>query len=213
MKNSFKNAIFGLFFALCCIFVLSASSFKGVYVNATEGEIEDVENENVENEETLENEEEGENVDQDVVEGESELGFIEENWKTLVASLLGTLGGVGGLLGFVLKAMKNANSVTNKFKERETEDKEKQEKLGKLSEILTKAETNLENAINKLKESEDKFESKMNELYDLSKDELLDMHKEFENLVKSFKIMVNNNESLVKKGIAEKINAIIDEKE
>lgn len=242
MKNSFKNTIFGLFLALCCIFALSASSFKGVYVNATEGENEEVveeekEQENTEEntektEENTENTEDTENKEDETTENETtedetenteddeeieteeqELGFIEENWKVLVASLLGTFGGVGGLLVFILKAIKSSNSVIGKLKERETEDSDKQEKLTKLSNELTEAESKLNNAISQLKEYETKFENKMEELYDLSKEELLTMHKEFEVLLKSIKLMVNNDENLVKKGIAELINKTINEKE
>lgn len=247
MKNSFKNTIFGLFLALCCIFALSTSSFKGVYVNATEGENEEVveeekeqenteenteeqekeeekteeekqeteentENETTENE-TTEDETENTEDDEEIETEEQELGFIEENWKVLVASLLGTFGGVGGLLVFVLKAIKSSNSVIGKLKEKETEDSDKQEKLTKLSNELTEAESKLNKAISQLKEYETKFENKMEELYDLSKEELLAMHKEFEVLLKSIKLMVNNDENLVKKGIAELINKTINEKE
>lgn len=54
MRRSFKNAILGLFFALCCVFIINTSCFKGIKVNATEVETEEVEN----NEENTENKEE-----------------------------------------------------------------------------------------------------------------------------------------------------------
>ena len=45
MKRKFRNGIFGLFLALCCVFALTSYNFMGVKVSATEGETQETQEE------------------------------------------------------------------------------------------------------------------------------------------------------------------------
>lgn len=220
-KTTFKFTVFGLFLAVFLCFAFLSNNFIGVYANESTDEIleeETVEDEVVEDEVIEEEIVEEEITEDEVVEDtetepSEDLGFLEQYWKTIVASLLGTFGGVGGLLLFVLKFLKTSKNILTDVGEQNTDNKTVKNKIEKVVEKLTLAEENLNKIIQKTEEYEKKLETNANSLFENYGEELKTLEKDFLKFADVMKIVVNNNSELVKKGIAEKVNKIIDEKE
>ena len=210
-KTTFKFTVFGLFLAVFLCFAFLSNNFIGVYANESTDEIleEEVIEDEVVEDETIEDEV----IEETETETSEELGFLEQYWKTIVASLLGTFGGVGGLLWFVIKFLKASKNILTDVGEQNTDNKTVKDKIGKVVEKLTLAEENLNKIIQKTEEYERKLEANANSLFENYGQELKTLEKDFLKFADVMKIVVNNNSELVKKGIAEKVNKIIDEKE
>lgn len=218
---SFRKLVFGLLFGLCCVFAIFSNNLIGVKANENTEEIPG-EEEIVENEENTEEEVEN-NTEEPVVEEEPtqeepiqeevEEGFLEENWKLIVSSLMGTSGGLGVLLYFVLKAIKTAKGVTDSLVTNGETDTKTKNVLSGASKKFEEADKKLTELIAKFEEKQSKAEEKLNKIYEDNKAELNSLMNAFIDLAEAFKIMVNNSDELVKKGVSNRINKIIDKKD
>lgn len=214
---SFRKLVFGLLFGLCCVFAIFSNNLIGVKANENTEEIPG-EEEIVENEENTEEEVEN-NTEEPVVEEEptqeepEEEGFLEENWKLIVSSLLGTSGGLGMLLYFVLKTTKTAKGVIDSLAANGETDTKTKNSLSNASKKFEEADKKLTELIDKFEEKQSKTEDKLNKIYEDNKVELNSLMNAFIDLAEAFKIMVNNSDELVKKGVSNRINKIIDKKD
>lgn len=221
---SFRKLVFGLLFGLCCVFAIFSNNLIGVKANENTEEIPG-EEEIVENEENTEEEVEN-NTEEPVVEEptqeepqeepiqeEVEEGFLEENWKLIVSSLMGTTGGIGALLYFVLKAIKSAKSVSDSLVANGEIDTKTKNVLSGASKKFEEADKKLTELIAKFEEKQNKAEDKLNKIYEDNKAELDSLMNAYMELAEAFKIMVNNSDELVKKGVSNRINKIIDKKD
>lgn len=219
---SFRKLVFGLLFGLCCVFAIFSNNLIGVKANENTEEIPG-EEEIVENEENTEEEvennteepvvEEEPTQEEPVVEEELEEGFLEENWKLIVSSLMGTSGGLGLLLYFVSKAIKTAKGVSDSLVANGETDTETKNSLSNASKKFEEADKKLTELIAKFEEKQSKAEEKLNKIYEDNKVELNSLMNAFIDLAEAFKIMVNNSDELVKKGVSNRINKIIDKKD
>lgn len=222
---SFRKLVFGLLFGLCCVFAIFSNNLIGIKANENTEEIPG-EEEIVENEENTEEEVEN-NTEEPVVEEETtqeeqteepieeelEEGFLEENWKLIVSSLMGTTGGIGALLYFVLKAIKSAKSVSDSLAANGEIDTKTKNILSNASKKFEEADKKLTELISKFEEKQNEAEDKLNKIYEDNKAELDSLMNAFIDLAEAFKIMVNNSDELVKKGVSNRINKIIDKKD
>lgn len=213
---SFRKLVFGLLFGLCCVFAIFSNNLIGVKANENTEEIPGEEEiiENEENtEEEVENNTEEPVVEEPVVEEELEEGFLEENWKLIVSSLMGTTGGIGALLYFVLKAIKAAKGVSDSLVANGEIDTKTKNVLSGASKKFEEADKKLTELIAKFEEKQSKAEDKLNKIYEDNKAELDSLMNAYMELAEAFKIMVNNSDELVKKGVSNRINKIIDKKD
>lgn len=213
---SFRKLVFGLLFGLCCVFAIFSNNLIGVKANENTEEIPG-EEEIVENEENTEEEVENNTEEpvqeEPVVEEELEEGFLEENWKLIVSSLMGTTGGIGALLYFVLKAIKTAKGVSDSLVANGEIDTKTKNVLSGASKKFEEADKKLTELIAKFEEKQNKAEDKLNKIYEDNKAELDSLMNAYMELAEAFKIMVNNSDELVKKGVSNRINKIIDKKD
>lgn len=148
-KNNVDFKFLSLIFVLCCVFIASLISFKGVCVKATTNEI----SENDTTEEVIEEENQEETTEEDVNELVEDLSLEVKDFVLWVVGILSALGVSWGSIATVIKYIKNKVKTANqdlattfeKMEEVKKELKENNITLERAKEQLNQVNTELSN--------------------------------------------------------------------
>lgn len=161
-KNNVNFKCLSLIFALCCVFIASLISFKGVYVKATTNEI----SENDTTEEIIEEENQEETTEEDVNELVEDLSLEIKDFIIMVFGALSALGISWGSIATVTKWLKNKVKDAN-------------QDLSKTFEMMKEIKQELEETKKELRESKEQNEKTnielsnvkllLNDFYDATK--------------------------------------------
>ena len=182
--------------------------------------INEPENPNEEQNPPIEENPKEEEPGEDVPKEETEkplIGFFEENLETIIASALGVLGSIAAFFAIVLKTKKTIDDTLVAFKGNKISANEAVEKINTSVEELNKAKQETKNQLNQAKEEmvqlTKQIKEQLAQTKEFSEKILNEYSKELESIKNSFKqisdslvLMANNNDDLVKKGVAEEIN-------
>lgn len=188
-KNNVNFKFLSLIFALCCIFIVSLISFKGVCVKATTNEI--LENDTTE--EIIEEENQEETTEEDVNELVEDLSLEIKDFVLWVVGILSALGVSWGSIATVIKFIKNKVKDAN-------------QDLSKTFEMMKEIKKELEETKKELEESKEQNEKTnielsnvkllLNDFYDATKLKQLAIEKAVNQVLTDEKKEDDLNESI-----------------
>lgn len=164
-----------------------------------------------------------ENVEQ--VE-EEQLGFFEENWKSIVSALLGTTGGLGLCFGLLKLAIKRIDKVITESKKKAEENGANTDALTRMANLLKQTQNDLDIAYNKLNELTNKIQTDNEQLKtNLTNsinafkseiianygNEIILMSEHYKDIMKILDLIANNSEDIVKTGASRLISEMVEE--
>lgn len=164
-----------------------------------------------------------ENVEQ--VE-EEQLGFFEENWKSIVSALLGTTGGLGLCFGLLKLAIKRIDKIITESKKKAEENGANTDALTRMANLLKQTQNDLDIAYNKLNELTNKIQTDNEQLKtNLTNsinafkseiianygNEIILMSEHYKDIMKILDLIANNSEDIVKTGASRLISEMVEE--
>lgn len=142
------------------------------------------------------------------------IGFIERNLETIIASCAGGGLTIGGLFFFILKIKKKVDSTIGVIKKNKEESDKSKEEINNSKDEFKNSTNETIKEINKTNDNmiklTEKIESQIENTNKMSENLLSKYSDKMESMTEALLLMVNNNDNLVKKGIAEKINTILN---
>lgn len=157
---------------------------------------------------------------------EEQLGFFEENWKTIISALLGTASGVSLLCAAVGFLIKKLTKATEDAKKKAEENGSNTEVLNGLAKGLQQAQQDLVIAYNKIEEltvklqnNNEQFKTNLlnninafkNEIITNYGDKVILMDEHYKDILNILDLIANNSEDIVKAGASRLISEMVEE--